>query len=80
MMDKVKRGYWKRIRATLMEIVLPVDQVLTVWTFLKKCTSGRPDHGKKAKIKRVQVGSLEEVASSCHLLPLLLTKLKGLMC
>ena len=36
MVDKVKRGCWKRIEATLNVIVLPVDEVLTVWIFLKK--------------------------------------------
>ena len=53
-------------------------KILAYWS-LGRYGSGRPEQGKKAKIKRVQVGSLEEVASLCHLLPLLLTKMKDLM-
>ena len=41
--------------------------------------SERPEQGRKAKIKRGQVGSLGEVASLSHPMPLLLTKLKSLL-
>ena len=41
---------------------------------------GRPDVGRQAKVIRGQVGSLGEVATLSHLMPLLLTKMKGLLC
>ena len=53
-------------------------EILAFWS-LSRYGSGRQEKGRKAKIKKVQISSLEEVASLCHLLPLLLTKPKGLM-
>ena len=44
------------------------------WSF------GRPDVGRQAKIKGAQVGSRGKVATLCHLLPLLLTKMRGFLC
>ena len=53
-------------------------KILAYWS-PGRYRSGRPERGRKAKIKRGQVGSLGEVASLSHLMPLLLTKPKGLL-